>query len=396
MADDMSDSEMNSCEFVNNGLLFFIFNKVDCMNHDDLVSVCMDFYKESEVALAVSLMFSKYQCPEDRKEHRGAKKKENDIRQIVSFMSQKPEPRGIKFCITKCTQVPPVTTDHVDMATVLKLFSSLRSEVKMLSSSNSRLTDKVARLEEEKQPSQSILTDSNRTPAEKGMSEEEVIRRQENLLNQFKKEQQAQKSFATALKQKTGRCHSTPPIPKGPPSEPLGGQASNGDFSRRNIISEDSVCDDVNTNDDVTSVDASVDSSDDDFQLQPWQRKKIKQKIRKNEKKSTVKKYPKKGIVIGTNEGTGVTAAEPLTNLSLFISRLNATITDERVKTLVSNISKKMNISVEKLETEHDNYASYKVTIHGLEINKISSIFQPENWPKGILVKKWYDKKSSE
>ena len=113
------------------------------MNQDDISNVCLDFYNEEEVSEAVVLAFEKYGCQERKKEYRGAQRKENNIRQIMTLMCQAPPPDGIVFCITKCTQVPSITMDHVAMETVLKLFSSLRSEVKILSHSNERLKDSV-------------------------------------------------------------------------------------------------------------------------------------------------------------------------------------------------------------------------------------------------------------
>ena len=35
--------------FVENSVLFFLFDKVDVMNHDDLVSLSASFYSETEI-----------------------------------------------------------------------------------------------------------------------------------------------------------------------------------------------------------------------------------------------------------------------------------------------------------------------------------------------------------
>lgn len=64
MASINTASEVSDCMFINNGLLFFIFNKIDCMNQEDLLSLCMDFYSEEEASEAVLLAFEKYGCPE--------------------------------------------------------------------------------------------------------------------------------------------------------------------------------------------------------------------------------------------------------------------------------------------------------------------------------------------
>ena len=86
-------------------------------------------------------------------------------------------------------------------------------------------------------------------------------------------------------------------------------------------------------------------------------------------------------------------AAEPLTNLSLFVSRLQPQVSSEELRIHVINISGKESVNCEKLLTKHQNYVSFKITIKDLERSKISNLFQSANWPKGILVKKWYEKK---
>ena len=73
---EVDNIETTRTEYIDNGLLFFLFNKVDCMNQEDLLCICSDFYSEEEIELAVSLLFCKYGCPEEQKEYMGAKKRE--------------------------------------------------------------------------------------------------------------------------------------------------------------------------------------------------------------------------------------------------------------------------------------------------------------------------------
>ena len=108
------------------------------------------------------------------------------------------------------------------------------------------------------------------------------------------------------------------------------------------------------------------------------------------------KSLARKGIVIGSNEGTGLLAADPLTNLSLFISRLQPSVLEEDLRTHVVNISGSSKITCEKLPAKHENYVSFKIVIGNLQKSRISDVFQSENWPKGIVVKKWYEKKIPE
>ena len=54
---ETDNGEMIRHEYIDNGLLFFLFNKVDCMNQEDLLCVCSDFYSDEEIELAVTILF---------------------------------------------------------------------------------------------------------------------------------------------------------------------------------------------------------------------------------------------------------------------------------------------------------------------------------------------------
>ena len=133
-------------EYVDNGLLFFVFNKVNFMSHDDILAICKDFYGESDVAEAKSLMYNKFKCPERAKIHRGAAKKINDIKEIISFLSQNVLSEVI-FCITKCTQVPSVSMEFIDASAMNRHISTLRMEMTMMSAASRRLAAKIQEIE---------------------------------------------------------------------------------------------------------------------------------------------------------------------------------------------------------------------------------------------------------
>ena len=377
-SEENDNGEKTRQEYVDNGLLFFLFNKIDCMNQEDLLNVCVDFYSDEEVELAVTLMFCKYGCPEGQKDYRGAKKKENNIRQMMAFLCQKPAPKGVTFCISKCTQVPPITIDHVDMATVMKLFSSLRSEVRLLSSSNMRMNERITKIEK------ANLTISNEgctnNQEVKGMSEKEVIDMQARLLKQFRPQVKGKKntSFSDAVKNKP-RQHS--PSTVTPPG-----------FKSQHNDSEVLSSSEETGEDEIEKTGA--------FQIQRWQKKKQKRNLKKeavgttHEDKS--KSVTRKGIVIGTKESTGLLAAEPMKNVSLFVSRLQPSVLGEELKVHIVNISGSNKVVCEKLPAKHESYVSFNIAIGDLKKNKIPDLFQSENWPKGIVVKKWYEKKNFE
>ena len=74
--DKSADTDIRK-EYVDNGLLFFIYNKVNCMAQDDILQLCKDFYNKDDIEEAKSIMYNKYGCPEKAKTFRGEKKQEN-------------------------------------------------------------------------------------------------------------------------------------------------------------------------------------------------------------------------------------------------------------------------------------------------------------------------------
>ena len=143
-------------EYVDNGILFFVYNKVNFMSHEDILAICKDFYSEDDVTKAKSLMYAKYKCPEKEKTHRGTAKKVNDLKEIISFLSQNVA-SDVTFCITKCTQVPSVSMEFIDAPSMSRHMSLLRMEMELMSAKYLRLSAKVEGME-------SILTEKQGTP----------------------------------------------------------------------------------------------------------------------------------------------------------------------------------------------------------------------------------------
>ncbi|XP_068220469.1 uncharacterized protein [Palaemon carinicauda] len=349
------------------------------MNQEDLLSLCMDFYSEEEALEAVLLAFEKYGCPEKKKEYRGAQKKENNIRQIMTLMCQSPTPEGTEFCITKCTQVPPVTMDHVDMATVLKLFSALRSEVQILSNSNRQLREKVSKIEENVSKKEiTTLVKENNATKQKRKTSDEVIAEQAELLHLYRK----RSDIINTDKFTSGEAS------KGTAELYTGEGTSNKTVTRDVTLQNDS-------DEDLASTTSST--SLNEWELQPWQRRKVRRQMQRRTENgpsgvphpglaTSTKLLRRKPAVIGTNEGTGLLAAEPLTNISLFVSRLSPLVNEDELKIHVINVSGKNSVQCQKLQAKHDNYVSFKISIESIEKCKVTNLFQSVNWPKGVML----------
>ena len=283
-------SRDNPKEFIDNGLLFFLFNKVDYMNQDDLLNVCMDFYEEDAVSEACATLFLKYECDELQKEYRGSQKKSNNILQMMDLLRQKTPPPNITFCISRCTQIPPITIDHVDMATVLKLFSSLRSEVKLLSSSNKILRDRVSEIENRDRDHKKDET------SDYGFdnASDEIIQQQFELLSQYKAAAAAktrEKDITAQYISKEKRKSSVPStfnsintrstrekqeVKRDKSTRPHLGAVVNLDLRSP-----------AENNDNSDTLSESSSSSVNEWQLQPWQRRKLRQYKKKENNEPT-------------------------------------------------------------------------------------------------------------
>ena len=117
--------------------------------------------------------------------------------------------------------------------------------------------------------------------------------------------------------------------------------------------------------------------------------------VRNNPFSSSSHRYMKKRkpAVIGngsTYNATSLCAASPRRDIQLFISRLKVNVTSDDLKTHITDISKTNDIDCEIQEQKHNSYISYKVSVRNIEKNIIPNMYMPENWPTGILVKRWY------
>ena len=72
----------------------------------------------------------------------------------------------------------------------------------------------------------------------------------------------------------------------------------------------------------------------------------------------------------------------------LFVSRVDPYTTQEEVENFANSHFQKSKIHCEKLKTRYNFYASFKVTLQGVQMEDALS---PHIWPSGILVKKFFN-----
>ena len=123
----------DSYKYVEDAVIFFIFNKVDCMRETDLINICKEFYEINEIEEAKNLIFEIYGKIEEKISRKGANKSTSDLQDIIKLVRITTPPENIKFCVTTCTRLPPVSLDHIDAGSLLKQVCDLRLQILKLS-----------------------------------------------------------------------------------------------------------------------------------------------------------------------------------------------------------------------------------------------------------------------
>ena len=114
--------------FLESPILFFLYNKVDVMSHDDLVSLCSEFYTVDEVKEGKETLHRVLNCEGDLIERRGDQRKKS-VSDMVKLLLTLKEPINVKFCVTKTRRLPPVSLDHIDVAALMKNLLETRTEL---------------------------------------------------------------------------------------------------------------------------------------------------------------------------------------------------------------------------------------------------------------------------
>ena len=116
----------NEYKFFDNALVFFVYNKVNCMRELD---ICKTYYDVNEIEVAKKLIFEVYDKTNECMLRKGANKTINDLQDIVKLIRTNSPLGNTKFCVTSYNRLP-----HVDAASLVKQVTELLLEFLKLSS----------------------------------------------------------------------------------------------------------------------------------------------------------------------------------------------------------------------------------------------------------------------
>ena len=364
-------------EYVDNGLLFFISNKMNFMSHDDIICICKDFYDEDDIHESKMLMYEKYDKAEQAKSHRGVNKSLNDLKEMVSFMSQQPLP-NFKFCITKCTQVPPVVLDYVDAASLSRHISKLRGDIVVSSATLAHLIARMEMIESDVKDLKDV-----QSTTQKHQQPKQNAQREEMLSQGQPCHDTEQRRISSLIGDARKKSNKNSGHRKGSQPIILRGESTDGPSG---LIGETTLISDSGS---LVSSD-----SEQEWQMQRHQLKKIR-RLRERTTRPSSQKAPKRNArpaVIGTRTGNGIPAVRPVRDVALFVSRLSPDVDPEELRAYVEELAGVKGTTLcESLQQRHPSYLSFKIKIGKMPKEKIAELYKPENWHQDILVKRWFD-----
>ena len=103
-----------------------------------------------------------------------------------------------------------------------------------------------------------------------------------------------------------------------------------------------------------------------------------------------VTKKKKHKAVIGTSRNSTILQAAKNRQSSVFLSRLSPETTCDHIKNFAKT-SLNIDVTCEKLETRYNTYSSFRVD--GI-CSDPNVMYNPDKWPCGVLVRKFYVKRS--
>lgn len=118
-----------NCNIVICELLSFIQNKIDVIDNESLIRICVSAFREEDVVSAKELLFSSLKTNQKKISRRKEGKKQRDLEDIICvFKVTEPDLMPI-FVARDLQKLPPVTFDHVDVTKLLKDLLIVRAEI---------------------------------------------------------------------------------------------------------------------------------------------------------------------------------------------------------------------------------------------------------------------------
>ncbi|KAI5631455.1 hypothetical protein NE865_15835 [Phthorimaea operculella] len=126
----------NSCNLIVDELLAFVQNKLDTMDEESMMRICVSAFTPEVIATSKKLLYEAVTVQKEKiKTRKGIGKEHRDIADIISFFKLVDPEKFPVFVAKELHKLPPVTFDHVDVTALLKDIVWLKSTVEHIKSS---------------------------------------------------------------------------------------------------------------------------------------------------------------------------------------------------------------------------------------------------------------------
>ena len=357
----MGSDDEDSKGIIIDEVLCYIQNKMKILSVDNIVILCEPVFDAEQVENAKERLFELCHQENDKTERKtriGQHKNERNIRDICNLFEEKGNDAPV-FVAQDLNNLPPVTINCLDVSLLLSENKRLQAEVKILkeavnvqketsSDMFDMMKDIYARLDMFESPIRSEPADA---PRGRGTSE-----RQMPEANQVASE--------------------TPPTDLDPNAQAFDNHRSSYAGMARKFRGNNIAVDEEGF--------VIVGKDGKPLRTRPVNSFPHQQSVKKPKQSTT-----------GSSTRNNLTAATRILKASVFATRFAPETTADEVKNELKadDRLKDLDLSVEKVATKYDSYASFHVTCVCKEAE--SKLFlEPDVWPAGILFRPWKEKRT--
>lgn len=380
-------SASDSFCYVDNPLIFFVFNKVDCMREEDIITICTDFYDELEISDAKKFIFECNNRNDELINRKGANKTKSDLQDVIRLIRTGQPKDNVKFCVTSCVRLPSVALQHIDAAALMKIVAELRTEVLLLKPLKDEILDvknKIKNLELPRNPPNlneiqdfeihSLKNSQKFTPS---VRERVSIINSSNLINN--------KIITDKHKELNNQCELNRDSPE---KDPL----INIYPDLKNIFSPPIVERDLDSESTSTDNEIEIKEKHNLYPKEIVKVSKFRQRIISNSNNRTIHKsgfqsnlkgIPNRHKLKSDFKIKAATSKRPI--FDLFISRIDPNENISSIENhLIQICGNNTRCSVYKLQSRHHSYATFRAIIYNSPLN--INLLQDRYWPEGVYI----------
>ena len=355
-----SDGLINGMNPIFNDLLAFLWNKMGVCPRDPLLKATKDFYKLEDICSAREL-FHKH-VPNSSDKRRTMHRKQDDILSALYLEFQGlPSDHELIFVALNLNNIPSVNLSNIDGATLVFKQNSLNETIEAILEENKLFREELSSIKTMLENSSAVPTLRHVAPVSEPTLQPSRGPSSTNIDNVRGGVNSGQLIGATALNFSDALRNP----PRGG-SRLIRTVSENRNSARRRL-------------DTMGGTD-----------LQPSQQ--IPRQEEGGNGWTTVHRNrpPRRrrdNTVTGTKSGNELGAIPKLKKCSIFVSRLNPSVSVAKILEFVKQIIDNSECHVEKLNTKFDTYASFYVSCEDKFKEKL---LDPVMWESGILVKPFY------